>query len=251
MEKQKSKRVMNLRKLKICIFFLISIVLISAAAADRVYVKGNAASRGVAKGLVGKNHEFSDSFSVEASKSKIALLKAIPGIEIEKVPVFYITAPPFNTCGDGSCQGYENPDSCPEDCGGSIECYPDSQYPWGIQRINGGSGGSGVTVAVLDTGLDTDHPDLSNNVKSCVAFGYAACEDGHGHGTHVSGTVLANGKIRGVAPDASLMAVKVCSDSGSCYDDDVATGIYHAVDNGADIISMSFGGPSLSSVDRL
>lgn len=225
------------------------IVVASVADKQRVYVKGNPISRTIAKGLVEARHEFRESFSVEVTASEIALLKAIPGIEIEEVPVYHITAPPFTKCGDGECQGWETPETCPEDCGGSVECYPDSEYPWGIQKVNGGSGGSGVVVAVLDTGVDQDHPDLAGRIVGCYATGYLSCEDGHGHGTHVAGTVLANGKIKGVAPEAELMAVKVCSDSGYCYDDDVADGIIYAVDNGANIISMSFGGTSISTIE--
>jgi subtilisin len=119
-----------------------------------------------------------------------------------------------------------------------------------------------VTVAVLDTGVDQDHPDLAANIVDCVTrvthFNPDAksCEDGPGHGTHVSGTVLANGGpeglgIYGVAPAASLMTIKVCDRRGWCYGDDIAAGIYYAT-NGkddisgtgdeAEIISMSLGG---------
>jgi subtilisin len=75
------------------------------------------------------------------------------------------------------------------------------------------------------------------------------CEDNNGHGTHVAGTVLANGGsdglgVYGVAPEADLMVVKVCDKRGYCYGDDIAAGIEYAADHGANIISMSFGGDS-------
>ncbi|MBD3388834.1 MAG: S8 family serine peptidase [Candidatus Altiarchaeales archaeon] len=239
--------------LGILVALLVVSLLVAASTAEkhRVYVKGSPAARGLAKGLVEARHEFKGAFSAEASASKIEVLNAIPGIEIEPVPVYHITAPPFSKCGDGECQGFESPDTCPADCGGGGgECYPDNAIPWGVQKVNGGTGGSGVIVAVLDTGLDQDHPDLVGNLVACEGLRFGTCADGHGHGTHVAGTVLANGKIKGVAPDAGLMAVKVCTDSGSCYADDVAAGVDYAVANGANIISMSFGGPDLASVEK-
>lgn len=85
------------------------------------------------------------------------------------------------------------------------------------------------------------------------------CADGNGHGTHVAGTIAANGGsdgngIYGVAPEANLWVIKVCGNSGSCWGDDIAAGIRYAANNGANIISMSLGGDSpdsqiLSAVD--
>ncbi len=239
---------LNLIALILTSLLVISVVSASVSETKRVYVKGSEAGRAVAKGLFGSVHEFKNAHSVEVTPGKLAALKAIPRIEIEEVPVYYINAPPFSVCGDGICDKWESPASCPADCG-MVSCSPDNAIPWGIERVNGGSGGSGSVVAVLDTGVDTDHPDLPTPLY-CYGTSYGTCEDGHGHGTHTAGTVLARGKIKGVAPEASLIAVKVCSDSGSCYDDDVAAGIYYAVSHGADIISMSFGGPSLSTVEK-
>jgi len=109
------------------------------------------------------------------------------------------------------------------------------------------SGGDETIVAVLDTGIDQDHPDLTENIIDCVAFGYRTCKDDNGHGTHVAGTIAANGGpeakgIYGIAPDADLMAIKVLDRKGRGYADDIAAGIYYAVNNGANIISMSLGG---------
>lgn len=213
-----------------------------------VFMRYEAPGAGFLKSVLKVRHEFPNGFTANVTDLQLSLLNSL-GIETEEVQLYYVLGPP-DKCGDGTCQGFESPETCPEDCGGG-ECYPDNQYPWGIVKVNGGSGGSGMTVAVLDTGVDQDHPDLVGNTISCVTFGYTTCEDGHGHGTHVSGTVLANGKIVGVAPGASLMAVKICSDSGGCWGDDIAAGIYYAA-NGKDgvpgtgdeanIISMSIGG---------
>jgi len=130
-------------------------------------------------------------------------------------------------------------------------CYPDEQFPWGIRKVGGGSGGTGIKVAVLDTGVDVDHPDLKENIIDCKDTTKRGikrgCADGNGHGTHVSGIIAANGGpdglgIYGVAPEAKLMEIKVCGNSGFCWADDIAEGIRYAADNGANIISMSLGG---------
>lgn len=122
--------------------------------------------------------------------------------------------------------------------------------------------GYGVTVAVLDTGIDYKHPQLSGKVVYCIytvgtklykGTNLANCADRNGHGTHVAGIIAAsldNVGVAGVAPKVKLMAVKVLSDSGSGYYSDIAEGIIEAVKAGAMILSMSLGGPSDSSVLR-
>ncbi|MDH4099998.1 MAG: S8 family serine peptidase, partial [Nitrospirota bacterium] len=101
--------------------------------------------------------------------------------------------------------------------------------PWGVERIGAtaslGSKGAGVDVYILDTGIDADHPDIQGNlgngayVYKCTGRSCKApWDDNHGHGTHVAGTVAAidNGRdVVGVAPLATLHAVKVLSGSGS------------------------------------
>lgn len=233
------------------------------------------------KVLLGVNHQFDGVFSTELGPVKLGLLKLM-GIKTEPVQIYQIKARPV--CGDGITHPSEEcgePDllECPEGtvcinckCVAEEEeptptertCYPSDQTPWGIEKVYGDTtitstnGGAGVTVAVLDTGVDTDHLDLVGNIKDCVTRvthfkpDMKSCEDGHGHGTHVSGTVLANAGldglgIYGVAPEAGLMAVKVCDKRGWCYGDDIAAGIYYAADNGANIISMSIGGDTADS----
>ncbi|MDP3768491.1 MAG: S8 family serine peptidase, partial [Dehalococcoidia bacterium] len=89
-----------------------------------------------------------------------------------------------------------------------------------------GRTGEGVTVAVLDTGIDTDHPMLSDDFvyqacflveSTCPGGGTTgtSAEDGHGHGTHVSGIVTLAGPPVGIAPDASIEAYKVLQNTGS------------------------------------
>lgn len=209
--------------------------------------------------LLGVNHEFPGVFSTELTQGQVGFLNIL-GIKTEPVQIYQITKPFCNNNGVCEPEFGENP-SCADCKNGDDEepapegrtCTPSTQLPYGITMVNGGSGGAGVTVAVLDTGVDTDHLDLVGNIKDCVTkvthFNPDAksCEDGHGHGTHISGTVLANAGsdglgIYGVAPEASLMAVKVCDKRGWCYGDDIAAGIRYAADNETDIISMSIGG---------
>lgn len=140
------------------------------------------------------------------------------------------------------------------------EVFAHSQtVPWGINRVFGdeiysfstwgSSTGTGIRVAILDTGIDRDHEDLT------VAGGTTTVDDTHwysdvsGHGTHVAGTVAALDNdlgVVGVAPEVSLYAVKVLSDGGSGTVSSVVAGINWAVDEGIPILNMSLGSGSSS-----
>ncbi|WP_027963976.1 S8 family peptidase [Halalkalibacillus halophilus] len=130
------------------------------------------------------------------------------------------------------------------------------QTPWGIPRVEGttsqnnGYTGDGIDVAVLDTGIDRSHVDLNVSGGYSV-FGDSPYYDGDGHGTHVAGTIAAldnNTGVLGVAPDANLYAVKVLDNNGSGSYSGIAQGIEWSIINGMDIINMSLGGPSSSSI---
>ena len=137
---------------------------------------------------------------------------------------------------------------------------------WGIEAINAtavwdeyDTRGEGVRVAVLDTGIDADHPDVdlytSDPSDPTYPGGWAAFDDtgeridgstphdSTQHGTHVSGTVVggnASGKYVGVAPDADLLHGKVLSEEGGSFARIVA-GMEWALEEDADVISMSLG----------
>ncbi len=110
--------------------------------------------------------------------------------------------------------------------------------------------GDGVEVAVLDTGVDADHPDLAGQVSAAKDFtdSESGTDDRHGHGTHVAATVAgssAAGKYRGVAPEADLLIGKVLGDGGSGSNSQIIAGMEWAAEEGAAVVTMSLGsGPS-------
>jgi subtilisin family serine protease len=121
---------------------------------------------------------------------------------------------------------------------------------WQLQDSEGNNvTGKGVLVAVLDTGVNYSHPDLGGGFgpEYKVVGGYDFVNedddpmDDNGHGTLVSGIVAASGNLKGVAPDANLLAYKVLDNSGSGYESDVIAGMEKAIEDGAAIMSMSFG----------
>ncbi len=107
--------------------------------------------------------------------------------------------------------------------------------------------GAGATVAVIDSGVQADHPDLAGRIGPGydVVQRDSTPQDGDGHGTHVMGIIGAatgNGiGVESVAPGATLMPVRVLGDDGGGSIDDVAKGIDWAREHGADVINLSLG----------
>ncbi|MGW5124968.1 S8 family peptidase [Streptomyces sp. NPDC004069] len=113
-----------------------------------------------------------------------------------------------------------------------------------------GYDGKGTKVAVLDTGVDTDHPDLKGRVAESKNFTDSDSADDHqGHGTHTTSTVggsgaASDGKKKGVAPGTTLLNGKVLNDWGEGATSWIIAGMQWAVDQKADVVSMSLGNPS-------
>ena len=127
--------------------------------------------------------------------------------------------------------------------------YRSAQWDFATTRVAQAwqrSTGRGVTVAVVDSGVDATHPDLAGQVLPGADFitgleGTAV--DPHGHGTHVAGTIAAlagnDTGVTGIAPQARILPVRVLAANGSGYMSDVANGIAYAAEHGADVINMS------------
>lgn len=115
-----------------------------------------------------------------------------------------------------------------------------------------GINGSGVLVAVLDSGIDENHPDLAGKVVGEINFvdSERTTDDLLGHGTAVAGLIAGSGtasggEYMGVAPGAGLLNVRVIDSQGSGAISDIIAGIDWAVENGADVLTMSLGGLNL------
>ncbi len=125
--------------------------------------------------------------------------------------------------------------------------------PWGISRVKAdqvwplGYTGTGVKLAILDTGIDYTHSDLAPNYQGGYDFVNSDNDpmDDDGHGTHVAGTAAAvrnDLDVAGVAPDASLYALKVLDADGYGYYSDIILALEWSVANDMQVANMSFGG---------
>ena len=118
-----------------------------------------------------------------------------------------------------------------------------------------GFDGTGTKVAVLDTGIDDNHPDLAGHVLEVKSFlEDGDTTDGNGHGTHVASTIAgsgaaSDGKYKGVAPGAKLLAGKVLSDQGSGDIAGVIDGMEWAAQSGADVVNLSLGAAANEPTD--
>ncbi len=230
------------------------------------------------KTLFGVQHEFKKGFTADLTSGEVWTLQKIFKVDVSEVPLYKVTAlsvepaavepaglvPPADKLTQQDKDILKESARAPKQQQRSAK--PESSVPWGIKKVYGDEtivstgGGKGVSVAVLDTGANIKHIDLVARVKDCKDFTRgdvprSACQDQNGHGSHVAGTVAADGGadgagIWGVASEANLLIYKVCRNDGSCWADDVAAGLDYAAQNGADVVSMSLGGNAESSILR-
>jgi subtilisin len=129
----------------------------------------------------------------------------------------------------------------------------ESEATWGLQAtgvLDSARSGRGIRVAVLDTGIDEQHPDFAGRSITTRSFvDGEEVQDGHGHGTHCIGTALGPSapetKPRyGIAYEGEIFAGKVLSDAGSGGDAGILAGIEWAIQNGCAVVSMSLGAPT-------
>lgn len=200
-------------------------------------------------GKVNKQYDYVFSgFSVEIPMNEIPELLAVPGVKAVYPNVAYQAL--------GTPQG-----SLVTEEAYSPEMFESAPYVGANDAWAAGYTGQGITVAVIDTGADYTHPDLMHAFGNYKGWDLVDNDpdpqetpmgDPRGgatsHGTHVSGTIAANGLIKGVAPDATLLAYRVLGPGGSGSTENVIAGIEMAVQDGADIMNLSLGN-SLNNPD--
>lgn len=236
---------------------LFSLPAHAASDSSRYLVKSN---KSFWKNALGVRYETADGFTTDLSDIQLHLVKLF-GVNIEPVKVLQILPSAEATIKQDEIKTKSTK------IGKHSRLAPSDQTPWGVETIYGSaniastSGGANAIVAVLDTGVNINHPDLTTRISECKDFtGDIAtiddkCSDKNGHGTHVAGIILADAGsdskgIYGVAPEAKLFAFKACADDGSCYADDIANAIETATDDGANVINMSFGSDGNSGLIR-
>ncbi|TSC75209.1 MAG: sphaericase (sfericase) [Parcubacteria group bacterium Gr01-1014_44] len=235
----------KLRKLYFIGLFALLLAPFTVFAADgtRYLVKSNSQFW---KKTFNARHDFKDGFTADLNDWQFRFGKIL-GVSIEPVGILQVL-PEQEVKEVKAVKGMVK-----------TRLLPSDQTPWGIESIYNDvniaktSGGDGVKVAIVDTGVTVGHPDLKARISKCKDFTNlrfpvvnGKCEDKNGHGTHVAGVILADGGadglgIYGVAPAAVLYALKACSLNGTCYADDVAAAIKNAADDGANIINLSLG----------
>lgn len=278
---------MDIRKSSYLALFLIILAVFAYSGRDvyaaemdtRYLVKS---SSGFWKKSFGVRHQFEDGFTSDLTEWQLKLAKVF-NIELVPVQKLFIlegvSMPTVTPVPDSEkdkdteiTKGRPTPSVTPAVTPTptpvpSLRPTPSVQLPWGIKAVYGNnpllvktSGGEGVNVAILDTGVLRAHADLKNRVVQCKDFTSpkkpiidGQCDDKNGHGTHVAGIVAADGGgdgigIYGVAPESLLYAYRVCGNNGSCWSDDIAVAIRTAADQGAHIINLSLGSDTESSL---
>ncbi|MHC0039556.1 S8 family serine peptidase [Pseudoneobacillus sp. C159] len=180
-------------------------------------------------------------FSVELPANQIPAVLALSGVKAVYPNVEYAVT----SVGDG--------EALAEDAY-SPNMFASAPHIGAPTAWESGFTGKGVTVAVIDTGVDYTHPDLNHAFGEYKGYDFVDKDndpqetpkgDPRGaqtdHGSHVAGTIAANGLIKGVAPEATLLAYRVLGPGGRGSTDNVIAGIEQAVEDGADVMNLSLG----------
>ncbi|WP_026477278.1 S8 family serine peptidase [Alkaliphilus transvaalensis] len=201
----------------------------------------NEVTRNVKDAQIRREYDYLFSgFSLELPSNEIPNLLLVDGIKAVYPNVEYTVTDMGGYILDDEVIGPNMLDSAP---------HIGSHIAW-----DAGFTGEGVVVAVIDTGVDYTHPDLAHAFGAYKGWDFVDNDndpqetlpgDPRGaatdHGTHVAGTVAANGLIKGVAPDATLLAYRVLGPGGSGTTENVVAGIERAVQDGAHIMNLSLG----------
>ncbi|MFE8700708.1 S8 family serine peptidase [Cytobacillus sp. FJAT-54145] len=200
----------------------------------------NALTKEVKNADVNREYDYVFSgFSVELPANEIVKILAIPGVKAVYPNVHYTAD--VVSAEEVSAEVF------------SPAMMNSAPFIGSNEAWEAGFTGEGVKVAVIDTGVDYTHPDLVHAFGDYKGYDFVDDDndpqegEGQYHGTHVSGTVAANGAIKGVAPDATLLGYRVLGPNGGSTEDVVA-GIELAVQDGADVMNLSLGN-SLNNPD--
>ncbi|MFH0829083.1 MAG: S8 family serine peptidase [Candidatus Kerfeldbacteria bacterium] len=178
----------------------------------------------------------------------IRALKNDPFVEyVEPNYLYTATATTPNDASFANLWGLNNTGQIVNGTAGTSDADIDAPEAWDLQ-----STASGVTVAVIDSGVNLVHPDLAASIVTGYDFvdSDTSPYDLNGHGTHVAGTIGAIGNnsqgVTGVAWNPKIMPVRVLNANGSGTNENIAAGVTYAVQNGAQVINMSLGGTAYS-----
>ncbi len=224
-------------------------VMLAVATATAMYAGGASGAAAPARMIV-----VFDKGATTSARAQVAAMGAVAVKDLPLVNGAVVMLPsnvPHSAIARIKGVKYAEPDAYAYATAKPVKPVLPQVLPWGIDRVNADvsktyNTGDSVKVAIVDTGIDTAHPDLAANMKggmSAVAYTTKYTDD-NGHGSHVAGIVAAldNGiGVVGVGPNIDLYAVKVLNRKGSGYVSDIIEGLGWCQTNGIDVVNMSLG----------
>ena len=183
-----------------------------------------------------------------STKEAIATLQSDPSVDFAEPNYIYTAQASPNDPSYGQLWGLNNTGQLVDGTVGLADADIDAPEAWDIT-----TGSAGVVVAVIDSGVAADHPDLAPNMVAGYDFvdGDSTPEDENGHGTHVAGTIGARGNnglgVTGVAWNTKLMPIRALNRAGSGTNAQITDAVNYAVTHGADVVNMSLGGSGSSN----